>query len=128
MKDRTLRLIYAAAALCLLALEVVIALFVHDAFIRPYFGDVLVVILLYCIVRAVSPRRPVWLSAAVFAFAVLVECSQLIPLVSLLGLDGSAFMRTVMGTSFAWGDILCYAAGCAAVAPIDIVAYKKRRA
>ena len=112
MKDRKLRLIYAAAAVLLLAAEVIIALFVHDDFIRPYFGDVLVVILLYCVVRVIAPRRPVWLPAAIFVFAALVEFSQMIPLVSLLGLDKSAFMRTVMGTSFAWLDIVCYAVGC----------------
>jgi len=32
----------------LLLIEILIALFVHDEFIRPYVGDALVVIVLYC--------------------------------------------------------------------------------
>ena len=127
MKDRTLRFIYAFAALILLAAEVIIALYVHDDFIRPYFGDVLVVILLYCVIRIVLPRRPVWLTAAIFAFAVLVEFSQMIPLVELIGLGGSSFMRTVMGTSFAWADIVCYAVGCAVTAVYESALYYVRK-
>ena len=39
------RIVYALIALGLLAVEVLIALFVHDNFIRPYVGDVLVTVL-----------------------------------------------------------------------------------
>jgi len=119
MKDRTIRLAYAGASLLLFAAEALIALFVHDGFIRPYFGDVLVVILIYCVIRIFMPRKPKWLICAVFIFAVLVEFSQMIPLVELIGLGGSALMRTLMGTSFSWADIVCYAAGCAAVAVFE---------
>ena len=41
------RAFYAAAFLILLAIEVLIALFVHDRFVRPYLGDVIVVIVVY---------------------------------------------------------------------------------
>lgn len=50
------RIHYAIAFLILLTIEVLIALFVHDVFIRPYFGDVLVVIVLYMAVRIVIPE------------------------------------------------------------------------
>ena len=46
---------YALAALVLFAVEVVIALFVRDAFVRPYLGDVLAVMLVYAVLRAVTP-------------------------------------------------------------------------
>ena len=49
------RLPYAIAALLLFLIELFIALFVHDTFVRPYFGDVLVVILLWCIIKTVFP-------------------------------------------------------------------------
>ena len=35
-----------------LAIEVLIALYVHDDFVRPYLGDVLVVVVLYFFVSA----------------------------------------------------------------------------
>lgn len=45
------RLFYLITALLLLMTEVLIALFVHDRFIRPYAGDILVVLLIYALVR-----------------------------------------------------------------------------
>ena len=100
---------YALAAIVLLGVEICIALFVHDNFIRPYFGDVLVTVLLCCLCRAVYPRfEP---AVPVFLFAVAVECSQWLGLVKLLGLEGTVF-AVIVGTSFSWIDILCYGAGC----------------
>lgn len=49
---------YALAFGLLLLLEALIAVFVHDRFVRPYLGDVLVVVLLYCLARAVGGRAP----------------------------------------------------------------------
>ena len=120
-KNKKLRVFFAACSLFLLILEVLIALYVHDSFIRPYFGDVLVVILLYCLVRTVYPPGWRWLIPALFVFAVLVELSQLIPLVSLLRLDHIRFFVIVMGTGFSWGDIVCYAAGCLFVAGMEVL-------
>ena len=42
------RWFYAICFAGLFVVETLIALFVRDAFIRPYMGDVLVVILIYC--------------------------------------------------------------------------------
>lgn len=106
------RVFFAACSLFLLLVELLIALYVHDSFVRPYFGDVLVVILLYCIIKTAFPKDRVWLTPAIFVFAVVYEFTQKIPLVKLLGLDHVPFLVTVMGTSFSWGDIVCYAAGC----------------
>jgi hypothetical protein len=47
----TFRPAYALAALIIFAIEVCIALFVHDGFIRPYVGDVLAVALVYAALR-----------------------------------------------------------------------------
>ena len=45
------RTAYGIATFILLTIEVLIALFVHDAFVRPYIGDVLVVVVIYTFVR-----------------------------------------------------------------------------
>ncbi len=50
-----MRKMFIVLAVLLIAVEFIIGIFVHDRFIRPYFGDVLVVIVLYAIVRAVIP-------------------------------------------------------------------------
>ena len=41
------RIGYAIATVILLLIEVLIAVYVHDAFVRPYIGDVLVVVVIY---------------------------------------------------------------------------------
>ncbi|NEU09363.1 DUF2809 domain-containing protein [Flavihumibacter sp. R14] len=106
---------YLFLSLLLFVTEVLIALFVRDAFIRPYFGDFLVVILLYCIVRMFwnFPVLPTVL--AILAFAYLLETLQYFNLVEHLGLQHSELARTVIGTGFAWGDMLAYTLGGVAI-------------
>ena len=106
------RLIYAAVFLLLLITEVIIALFVRDAFLRPYGGDILVTALLCVFVRIVFPKGIKILPLYVFIFSVLVEFAQHINIVKLLGLSDIAFFRIIVGTSFSWIDIICYGAGC----------------
>ena len=73
MKKRS---IYAAAALSLLILEILIALYVRDAFIRPYGGDILVTVLLCCLCRAAVLDRIPYLPFWVFLFALAIELAQ----------------------------------------------------
>lgn len=40
------RIIYASCFFVILIIEIIIGVYIHDAFIRPYIGDVLVVILI----------------------------------------------------------------------------------
>ena len=67
--QKKLRIIYAIAFVLLFLTEVYIGLYVRDRFIRPYFGDVLVVILLGCLVRILIPQGLRLLPAYLFLFA-----------------------------------------------------------
>lgn len=117
------RAVYGCAALTLLVTEVLIALFVHDRFVRPFGGDVLVTVLLCCLVRMILPeqkRTPArMVPFLVFLFALCVELLQGINLVSLLGLSELSFFRVLIGTTFSYADILCYACGCALFAAAE---------
>ena len=107
---RTQRFGYLAAFLLFLGVEVLIALYVRDSFIRPYFGDVLAVVTVYCFCRVflkTGGLLPLW----VFLFAVLVEVTQYFHLVQVLGLGGIAPLRILLGGTFDWGDIACYGVG-----------------
>lgn len=106
-----LRRRYALIFLILLAVEVCIALFVHDRFIRPYVGDVLVVVVLYAFLRILLPTGRPWLAWAVTAFACAVELGQAVGLVDLLGLGHIRFFRVLLGTTFDWHDLGCYCVG-----------------
>ena len=113
------RLVYLSLSIILFLIELFIALFVHDRFIRPYFGDVLVVILVYSAVRVIFPEKPRLLPIYVFIFAVLVEVSQYLDLAELLG--GGVILSTIIGTSFSWLDILCYFVGTLLIYPIGLL-------
>jgi len=119
---------YAVAALLLLLIEIAIALFVHDRFVRPYLGDVLVVILIYCSVKSVKPSLP-WrsIAIAVLLFAFAIEGLQYMKLVRLLGLQHNLLARTIIGTDFAWADMWCYVAGIAMVWWIEVIREKRNR-
>jgi hypothetical protein len=101
---------HALAALLLLAIETSIALWVHDAFVRPYLGDVLVVPLVYCCVMAVYRGEPSRVLVGVFAFACAVELAQLARVVDRLHIENTA-LRVIIGTSFEPLDFVAYAAG-----------------
>ena len=45
------RWFYGLCCMVLFSIETLIALYVHDTVIRPYVGDMLVVVLVYCFVR-----------------------------------------------------------------------------
>ena len=79
------RIGYAIATVILLLTEVLIALYVHDAFVRPYIGDVLVVIVIYTFIRIFVPERCKLLPLYIFIFAALVEALQMFHVVEALG-------------------------------------------
>ena len=119
---RKTRIFYAIAALILLGIEVCIALFVRNSFVRGSLGDVLVVILIHCALRVIFPGKPRLLPVYVFAFACLAEFTQYIHLLDLLGLAHIGWLRIVAGGTFDWADIACYAVGCIIIGIIEHIA------
>ncbi len=103
------------AFLLIFTTELLIALFVHDSFIRPFVGDVLVMVLMYCFVR-IFLAGPVWLiSGALLIFAFSIECAQGFKLVERLGLQDNAVARIIIGTTFDLKDLLAYTLGTALI-------------
>ena len=109
---KKLRLTYTFVFLALLCVEILIALFVRDNFIRPYVGDVLVTVLICCFMRIFIPRGVVALPAYVFVFAAIVELCQYFDIVKLLGLESNRFISIIIGRTFSFADLVCYAVGC----------------
>ncbi len=123
------RLVYAAVFCALLFIEICIGVFVHDNFIRPYIGDVLVTVLICCLCRTVIPKGAPGLPICVYAIATLVEVAQYFNIVKILGLENNALIATIIGTTFSRLDILCYGLGCLAFWAIEkvVVSFSKRR-
>lgn len=106
---------YFGLTVVLFLIEVLIAMYVHDDFIRPYFGDFLVVILMYCFLRAFTNLGVKPIVLAVLMFSYLIEVLQYLNFVEWTGLGNSEIARTMIGTSFAWKDLVAYTTGCAAI-------------
>lgn len=105
------RIIYAICFIVILVIEILIGMYVRDSFVRPYMGDTLVVVLIYCFVRIFIPKGIGALPFYVFAFACFIEILQYFQLVDILGLTNRV-ARIVLGSTFDFKDLICYAAGC----------------
>lgn len=121
------RIIYAIVTFCLIVIEVLIAIFIHDKFIRPYIGDVIVVVVIYTFIRIFIPEKCNLLPLWVFIFAAGVEVLQLFHIVDLLGLGSIRFFRILIGSVFDLHDILCYAVGCMLLGVYEIIIYKSKK-
>jgi hypothetical protein len=119
---------YFNVALVIFVIEVLIALYVKDKFIRPYVGDVLVVIMIYCFIRAYVDASAIKVSAFVLAFAVTLEILQYFKLIDLIGLRHNKLARIVIGTKFEWLDLVAYAVGTAIVIVVERIKDRRKRA
>jgi hypothetical protein len=111
---------YFFMSIALFCTEVFIGVYAHDALIRPYGGDFLVVILLYCVLQSfiAVKLRPAVLLVLFTAYA--IEVSQYFHLINWLGLEHSLAARLILGTSFSWTDMLCYTLGITLVVFIEV--------
>jgi DNA integrity scanning protein DisA with diadenylate cyclase activity len=93
--------------------EVLIATVLKNIFlVRAYLGDVIVVMLLYAFVRIFVVVNTQKLILGILVFSCLVEFAQYFNIAEKLGFQPGSLMYIVIGNSFSWIDILCYAAGC----------------
>ncbi|HET8886124.1 MAG TPA: DUF2809 domain-containing protein [Salinimicrobium sp.] len=102
---------YFIATIILFLIEVGIAVYIKDDFIRPYLGDFLVVILLYTALKSVSNLSVTTAALIVLCFSFLIEFLQYLNLVTFLGLQNSKIATTILGSSFSWYDMLAYTLG-----------------
>ena len=119
------RLIFLVVFISLFFVEVLIALYVHDDFVRPYVGDMIVTVVVWSFVRIIFPDKFRLMSLYVMIFAILVEVGQYFNYTDLLGIT-NPILVTMMGTSFSWADIACYAVGCIVAAIADFITIRKK--
>ena len=107
--------------------EVLIATVFKDIFwLRAYFGDVLVVVLIYTFNQSFfefdKTKTIIW----VFVFSCVIEVLQYFHFGELLGLGNNKVAMIVLGNSFSWIDILCYAIGAAIIWLIEVKFFGKK--
>jgi hypothetical protein len=106
---------YFISTIALFVTEVLIARYAHDAIVRPYIGDMLVVVLIYCFIRSFLKVPILPTALGVLVFACFVEALQYAELLRHLGWQNSPTARVLLGSAFSWEDILMYALGIALV-------------
>ncbi|MDO7845811.1 DUF2809 domain-containing protein [Hymenobacter sp. M29] len=103
----------------LLALEVVIALYLHDKIIRPYVGDFLAPVFLYCLVCSGLAVAPMRAAAGVLLISYLIEFLQYFHFLSWLGWQHIRVATVLLGNHFEWSDLLAYTGGVALVLLVE---------
>jgi len=106
---------YFVLAVFIFLIEVLIASYLHDPIIRPYIGDLLVVILLYCLLKSFVNISVMKAAIFVLLFAYVVEFLQYLNLIKYLGLQKSRLANIVLGNYFEWIDMIAYTIGIALV-------------
>ena len=91
------RLAFLAAAGMILAVEIYIAVCVKGGFVRHYAGDVLAVILLYALARAIFSVPPSNLPLKIFTFAAALEIAQYFGVVQILGIENKILKVMMAG-------------------------------
>lgn len=91
--------------------EILIALFIDDKIIRPYGGDLLVVIMIFYFVKVFIDTKPLYICIGTLLFAYIIEVAQFFRMVEVLGVQDNKVLSTVLGSSFSWGDMIAYTIG-----------------
>lgn len=102
---------YFITFLILFIIEVLIAIFLKDGFIRHTFGDFLIVIMLYCFFKTFIKNNSYLIALAVLIIAFIVEFLQLFNLLQFLNLQNNSIAKIVLGTTFQISDLIAYTLG-----------------
>ena len=127
MNLRKKRIAYGIGTVILFITELLIALFFHDDFIRPYVGDVLVVVLIYTFIRVFLPEGVRLLPLYIFLFAAGVEVLQYFRIAEVLGLSDNRVLSVVIGSVFDVKDIVCYGVGCLLLGIYEVLRARNKR-
>lgn len=95
----------------LFLVELIIAIYIDDSFVRPFVGDVLVIMLIYFFIRTFLVCHKMKLIIAILLFAFSVEVGQYFDMVSILHLQDNKLARIVLGTTFDVMDFVGYSVG-----------------
>lgn len=107
----TFKRTYFVLFIILLLIEVSIAYFLKTGFIRHTFGDFLVVILLYCLLKSFINFKPITMAIIVLFISFTIEFLQLTPFLEWLNLHDNTLAKTVLGSTFHVSDLVAYTLG-----------------
>ncbi|WP_293355701.1 MULTISPECIES: DUF2809 domain-containing protein [unclassified Microcoleus] len=106
---------YFHLALILFSIEIVIAIFFTDKFVRYFLGDLLVVIFLYCFIMSWLRLESTKVALSVLIFSFVIEILQYFNILNALGWENNKIAIIILGNSFDAMDLVAYTAGIAIV-------------
>ncbi|MDC7996150.1 ribosomal maturation YjgA family protein [Altibacter sp. HG106] len=104
------RNVYGVAFLCLLFIEVGIAMFASHGIIRGFIGDVLVIPLLYCFLQILFKGPVIRWALVALIIGFIVEYLQLVNIL-LPWISTHPVLKIVLGSVFDVYDLLAYSIG-----------------
>ena len=102
---------YLIISCSILLVEIIIALFVNDQFIRPIFGDYLASILVFYLLATFVKIDLNKIAILSLLISYTIEFLQLLHILELLHLDKIKILNILLGNSFSWTDMLAYTLG-----------------
>ncbi|WP_298114973.1 DUF2809 domain-containing protein [Flavobacterium sp.] len=96
---------------CILIIEILIAIYAKDDFIRPIFGDYLASILVFYLLATFLKTDLNKIAILSLLISYMIEFLQYINILELLHLDKIKFLNILLGNSFSWTDMIAYTLG-----------------
>ena len=118
---------YFGLAIVLFLVELYIGLYMHDAVIRPYGGDLLIGIFIYCFLKSFIATRVKPTAVLVLLICYTAELMQYLHFLNHVGWQNSHWARMIFGTGFSWIDMLCYTLGMLIVLQLEMIIRSKKR-
>lgn len=106
---------YFVILISLLLVEVLIAVFLHDDFIRPFVGDFLSSIVVFYFIKSFFNLDNFRAAMISLLFSYFIEALQFVHFLQFSGLKKYKIIAIMLGNSFSWGDMLAYTLGVWAV-------------
>lgn len=103
----------------LLCVEVLIAIFIKEGFIRHTFGDFLVVIMLFYFIKSFLKTTSIYVAIVVFLISFSIEFLQYIHILEFLNIQHNKTLGIIFGTTFSISDLIAYSLGILTVFLIE---------
>jgi len=99
----------------ILVIEVIIAIFFRDRWIRPLLGDMLAVMAIAYFIHAFFAIMLQKIAIGTLIFACFIELLQLVKIIDILGWRDSQLAHLTVGSTFDWRDLVAHTIGVAIV-------------
>ena len=110
--------------LLLFVIEIVIAIYLKQGFIRHTFGDFLVVIMLYYFIKSFIKTKSIYIALVVLIFVYCVEFLQLLNILDYLNLRQNTLATLILGSHFSVQDLIAYTLGVISIYIINKIGFQ----